>query len=216
MVACSKSALVSGLFGLMVLPSGVAAHPHVFVDTGLTVILNADGFVQGVEVSWAYDALYSMLTFEDMGLDSDYDGLLTDSEIASLTGFDLTWATGFDGDLYLETSGVPIALGAPEGRGVTIEEARIVSTHYRPLVTPVEAQDVTLRAYDPTFYTAYDLTRGVTVQGGCAAQITPADLDKAYTLVDELLYAMPATEAEDSFPEVGAAFADTIVIQCTD
>jgi ABC-type uncharacterized transport system substrate-binding protein len=192
------------------------AHPHVFIDTGLKVVLSDDGLVQGVEVSWAYDALYSMLTFEDMGLDSDYDGRLNANEIRFLTGFDLNWVDDFQGDLYLETAGAPIALGAPEGRGLQIEDARIVSTHYRPLVQPVAASGVILRAYDPTFYTAYDLTRGVTVEGGCAVEITPANLDEAYTLVEEMLYAMPASDGEDVFPEVGEAFADTVVIQCTE
>ncbi len=216
MLPIARSALWAGLFGLAVSPCVAMAHPHVFVDTGLKIILGSDGFVQGVEVSWGYDALYSMLTFEDMGLDSDYDGFLTDAEIVTLAGFDLNWRPGFEGDLFLEVAGVPVALGAPEGRGVQIEDARIVSTHYRPLVTPVAARELVLRAYDPTFYTAYDLTRDVTVEGACTVIVTPADLDEAYTLVEELLYAMPTSEVEDNFPAVGKAFADTVVIQCTD
>ncbi len=216
MVPRVRTIVFGGLLGLFLSPGVAVAHPHVFVDTGLKVILSADGLVQGVEVSWAYDALYSMLTFEDMGLDADYDGQLTDAEVGTLAGFDLNWIPGFEGDLYLEAAGVPVALGDPEGRGLQIEDARIVSTHYRPLVTPVDARDVVLRAYDPTFYTAYDLTRGVAVEGGCAVEVTPADLDKAYTLVEELLYAMPTSEVEDNFPAVGEAFADTVEIQCTD
>jgi len=204
------------VFALALSPGVATAHPHVFVDTGLKVILSADGLVQGVEVSWAYDALYSMLTFEDRGVDTDYDGVLTDAEVVSLTGFDLKWIDGFEGDLYLELAGATLALGAPEDRGVQIEDARIVSTHYRPLVEPVAAGGMILRAYDPTFYTAYDLTRGVTVDGACAAEITPADLDAAYTLVEELLYAIPTSEVEENFPQVGKAFADTVVIQCTE
>ena len=204
-----------GLLALMLSCGSAAAHPHVFIDTGLKVVLTDDGRVAGIEVSWAYDQLYSMLTFEDMGLDSDYDGQLKENEVAFLTGFDLNWVEGFEGDLYLEVGGQPIALGAPQGRGLVIEDARIVSTHFRPLAEPVKASGLVLRAYDPTFYTAYDLTRGVSVDDGCVAQVTPADLDKAYTLVEEMLYAMPANAAEDNFPEVGAAFADTVVIQCT-
>ncbi|MCE8008430.1 DUF1007 family protein [Aestuariivita sp.] len=205
---------MAGLTCLMLWPVAGAAHPHVFVDTGIKLVLDDQGQLAGVEVSWAYDALYSMLTFEDMGLDNDYDGRLNSAELGFLNGFDLNWVEGFEGDLHLEAAGVPIALGAPEGRGVTVEDARIVSTHYRPLVNPTEADGLILRAYDPTFYTAYDLTRGVTAGEGCRAEVTPADLDAAYTLVEEMLYAMPAADAEESFPEVGAAFADTVVIRC--
>jgi ABC-type uncharacterized transport system substrate-binding protein len=209
-----RSFCVAGLLGLG-LPGVGSAHPHVFVDTGLRVILDDQGRIAGVEVSWTYDALYSMLTFEDMGLDNDYDGRLDAHELSFLNGFDLNWDAGFEGDLYLEAQGQSLALGRPEGRGVAVQDAQIVSTHYRPLVEPVAANGVILRAYDPTFYTAYDLTRGVEVQGACTAEITPADLDAAYTLVEESLYALPADQAEAAFPEVGAAFADTVVISCS-
>ena len=154
MIPRVRSAVKIGLFGFLLSPLPAAAHPHVFVDTGLKVILNGDGQVKGIEVSWAYDALYSMLTFEDMGLDNDFDGRLNDNEVAFLTGFDLNWVEGFEGDLYLEHAGAPVALGPPEGRGLVIEDARIVTTHYRPVLRPVLASEVVLRAYDPTFYTA--------------------------------------------------------------
>ena len=216
MTARHAALAATALIGVMWSPASAIAHPHVFVDTGLKIIRNADGLVEGIEVSWTYDTLYSMLTFEDMGLDSDYDGRLNDAELGFLTGFDLNWVEGFAGDLYLEAGGAPIGLGAPEGRGLVVEDARIVSTHYRPLPEPIAADGLVLRAYDPTFYTAYNLGGGVSVDDGCAAEITPADLDAAYTLVEELLYATPAADAEDQYPEVGEAFADTVVIQCTE
>jgi ABC-type uncharacterized transport system substrate-binding protein len=97
---------------------------------------------------------------------------------------------------------------------VKVHDGQIVTTHFRPLAEPVTADGLILRAYDPTFYTAYDLSGGVTVTGGCAAQVTPADLDRAYSLVEELLYALPSDQVEEAFPEVGEAFADTVVIRC--
>lgn len=215
MWARAKNPLKAGLFGLMLSPAAVAAHPHIFIDTGLTIVLNDQGEVTGVEVVWAYDALYSMLTFEDMGLDNDYDGRLDEAELGFLNGFDMNWVEGYEGDLFLEAAGDRIALGPPEPRGLIVEEARIVTTHFRPVVAPVSADGLIVRAYDPTFYTAYDLTRGVRAEGACAVQVTPADLDAAYTLVEEMLYAMPSADLEDAFPEVGEAFADTVVVRCT-
>jgi len=207
--------LKAALLALVLIPTSAVSHPHVFVDTGLKVIVGTDGRVEGVEVSWAYDALYSLLVFEELGLDQDYDGTLTDVEIASLSGFDLKWVAEYKGDLYLEAGGVAVELAAPVDRGVVIEDARIVSTHYRALTAPLSPNGLILRAYDPTFYTAYELTRGVSVDANCAVDVTSADLDAAYTLVEEMLYVMPARPGEDVFPEVGEAFADTVVIECT-
>ncbi len=195
-------------------PVAGAAHPHIFIQTALTLVIDETGHATGVEVRWAYDELYTMLTFEDLRLDSDYDGELTAEELQFLDGFDLNWIEGFEGDLYLTAGEVSVRLGAPEGRGVKVHNGQIVTTHFRPLAEPVTAEGLVLRAYDPTFYTAYDLSGGVTVTGGCAAQVTPANLDRAYSLVEELLYATPADQVEDAFPEVGEAFADTVVIRC--
>ena len=196
-------------------PSMAAAHPHVFVDTGLRIVLDDAGYLRGVEVSWTYDALYSLLTFEDLALDPDYNGVLEAEELAKLDGFDLAWAEGFEGDLFLEKAGVKLTLGPPEGRGVAVgQDGRISSRHFRPLADPLLADGVVLRAFDPGFYTAYDLTGGVEVSGACVAQITPADLDAAYTLVEELLYALPTDQVEEAFPKVGAAFADRVELTC--
>ena len=202
-------ALVAGLG-----PVAAAAHPHIFIQTALTLVVDDQGRATGVEVRWAYDELYTMLTFEDMQLDSDYDGRLTEDELKFLDGFDLQWVEGFEGDLYLTRGETPVRLGPPEGRGVKVTDGQIVTTHFRPLADPAPAEGLVLKAFDPTFYTAYDLSGGVTVTGGCVAEVTPADLDRAYDLVEQMLYAMPADQAEDAFPEVGEAFADTVVIRC--
>ncbi|MEX0310131.1 MAG: DUF1007 family protein, partial [Tateyamaria sp.] len=47
------------------LAAPVAAHPHVFVDTGLKVIVDEAGVFQGVEVTWSYDDFYSLLLLSD-------------------------------------------------------------------------------------------------------------------------------------------------------
>ena len=204
------------LTAVVAAPIGAAAHPHVFVETGLRIDIDAAGMVQGVEVRWTYDELFTMLTFEDRGLDSDYDGTLNPQEIAFLTGFDLNWIEGFEGDLYVSSASEQIALGAPVGRGLSVDGAKITSVHYRPLAQPVQADGLLLMAFDPTYYTAYDLTGGAAIEGPCAANVSPPDLDAAYSRLEELLYATPTSVAEDRFPEVGEIFAARVRLTCSD
>lgn len=187
------------------------AHPHVFVETGLTLVADDAGRLIGVEVSWTYDDFYSLLLLEDMGLDPEGDGELTVEELTTLDGFDLNWIEGYLGDLYLTAGNASVELGRPEGRGTEVVAGRIVTRHFRAF-SPLEGA-VTVKAYDPTFYTAYDLEGGVTVPEGCDLKVQPADLDRAYTMVEEALYGKPATE-DDAFPEVGEAFADTVEVTC--
>ena len=194
-------------------PVAAAAHPHVFVETGLALVVDDKGRVTGIEVSWRYDELYSLLVLEDLALDEDYDGKLTDEELARLNGFDLNWVEGFAGDLYLLQGEETLALGPPEGRGTTFDAGQITSRHFRPVSGGAADAPWLIQAYDPTYYTAYDLSLGVTVPEGCAVTVTPADLDRAYTLVEEALYGQPA-DPEGNFPEVGEAFADKVELTC--
>mgnify|MGYP000462819759 CR=1 FL=1 len=109
---------------LSLLPAAQAvAHPHVFVDTTLRVVLDDNQRVTGIELHWAYDEFFTLMLLEDMGLDPDGDGVLTEDELAILQGFELdNWPEDFEGDIYLYGDGSKLALGTPEPRGVTVED----------------------------------------------------------------------------------------------
>ncbi|MEP1588727.1 MAG: DUF1007 family protein [Tateyamaria sp.] len=199
-------------FGLCVAPTLGAAHPHVFIETAVRAVVDEDGTFKGVEVTWTYDDFYSLLLFADMKLDSDADGSLRPDELAQLEGFDLNWVEGYEGDSYALRDGVPVALGEPQSRGVNVENGRIISSHFRAADAP--ASGVVIKIYDPTFYTAYEIVGQVEVDGPCTASVEPANLDEAYSYVEELLYATPASQAQDEFPEVGDRFADTVMLSC--
>ena len=203
---------LSCVFCLSVAPIGAAAHPHIFVDTQLRLVVGPDGTAEGVEITWTYDDFYSLLLLSELGLDNDGDGRLDPTELTRLDGFDMNWMEGYHGDTFATRDGTPVELGPPEGRGVSVDRGLITSTHFRSLSGP--ADGLVVKAYDPTFYTAYDLKGDVTVDGPCNAKVVPADLDAAYSMVEELLYAMPASEAEAQYPEVGEAFADTVTVTC--
>jgi ABC-type uncharacterized transport system substrate-binding protein len=207
---------VTGLLSLTVLclpgaaPKALA-HPHVFVDTELRVFVE-QGDAVAVEVTWTYDDFFSLLIFEDMGLDPDGDAELTRDELATLRGFDLeVWPEGFEGDLYAYHGGEKIELGFPEVTGIAVEDGRIVSRHVRTLPN-LPAERLQLRQYDPTYYVAYTLTRPVRVEGGCRATISPHDPEKAEQAVAEELGTIP----EDMFEQmlVGVHFADRVGFEC--
>ena len=193
-------------------PMIAQAHPHVFIDTTLRAVVDADGTFKGLEVLWSYDDFYSLLIFADLGMDSDGDGRLRDDELARLDGFDLQWVECYDGDSYARQNGVPVALGPPEARGTRVEGGRIITTHFRAADAP--AAGLEIKAFDPTFYTAYALVGQIEVEGPCTAMIEPADLDAAYSRLEELLYATPEADATDYYPEVGESFADTVLLSC--
>lgn len=195
------------------LPGLAPAHPHIFVDTTLRVVVDDAGNLEGVEISWTYDDFYSLLILADMGLDPDGDGSLSKAELAQLQGFDMNWQPGYAGDTHATRAGTALRLGPPQPGAVSVQRGLITSRHFRAASGPADGVEV--KAYDPTFYTAYALIGGVSVSGGCEADVIPADLDAAYTLVEELLYALPASQVEAAYPEVGESFADTVTVSCS-
>ncbi|MEC9104101.1 MAG: DUF1007 family protein, partial [Pseudomonadota bacterium] len=95
MAGLAALSLAAGLW-----PGQAQAHPHVFVDTALTVELDAEQRITAVTVTWVYDDFYSLLVLQDMGLDEDADGILAPGELAQLDGWDMKWIEGYAGDLY--------------------------------------------------------------------------------------------------------------------
>ena len=191
----------------------LGAHPHIFVDTALRLVIDESGQATAVEVTWRYDDFYSLLILQDRGLDMDADGALTEAELPEIQKWDLAWMEGYAGDLYVkDAAGGDVALGPPEDLGTTVTDGRIESRHRRAL-GPVAADGLVLRAYDPEFYTAYDLTLGVTATAGdCSADVVRPEEDDSYREAEAIMAEFPEDAME--VPLLGHLFAETVTIAC--
>lgn len=203
----------------LALPAPALAHPHVWVDTRIEVILNDANQATGVRIGWTYDDLYSLYIVGDMGLDPDWDGALTPEEEAQLAGFDMKWESGFAGDTYALQGGRALDLSAPQDWTAGYAEGRISSTHLRLFAEPVPLGEVPLilQVYDPGYYVAYSIPFDPVLTGGqgCSAQVFVPDLDAA----DEELKAAleeytPDIDLEAEFPAIGAAYAEEVRVTC--
>ncbi|UWR02223.1 DUF1007 family protein [Ruegeria conchae] len=201
------------------LPFPVLAHPHVFIDTGLEFVVDEAGNLTHVRVTWAYDEFYSLLVLEDMRLDQDGDGVLTEAEEKFLSGFDAQWVEGYNGDLVIRMGETVIPLSGPLEPQATTEDARIVTTHLRSVEgTPVPASDLSIKAFDESFYTAYEVTRPVTVSGPVICQIdrSDPDIDAELAQMQAFLRTLDADYdlEENDIPLVGEKFATEIRLSC--
>ncbi|WP_423211767.1 DUF1007 family protein [Paracoccus yeei] len=206
---------------LSVLSLGKAeAHPHVFIDTGLTFRFDGAGRLGAVSVIWAFDDFSSMLMIEDMEMDKDGDGSLTDDEIARLTAMFSDWPEDFAGDLYLTHDGKPVALSGPLDVGVRFQQGRIVVTHLRALLDRINPgkDGIEAQVYDPTYYTFYDLAGAPRINGrdDCRVQIEKADIAAAQRKYGDELAKLTNDEIMDQgkYPDVGGDFADDMRLEC--
>ena len=205
---------------LCLLASPLAAHPHIFVDTGLEVVVDAEGRVTHLRVTWEYDELYTLLITEDYGVDQDYDGVLSPADREIITGFDMNWVAGFNGDLEVAMDGQPVELSGPADVTTDLVEGKLVTTHLRTVAGDVALTQgvLSLRPYDVTYYTAYEVNRAVIVTGrnGCGIDRKLPDIDAALAQTQEELAALPTDADAEAmgFPEIGARFATEIRISC--
>lgn len=197
-------------FVVLSLAQPLAAHPHVFVDTALDLVVNDAGQVIAVDVSWTYDDFFTLLILEDMGLDPDRDGVLNGAELVRLKGFDLIeWPADFEGDLYLSQGDAPVALGLPVALDVSIADGKITAIHRRSLAR-IAIQDLVVQQFDPTYFVAYTV-RSFATPKGCDAHRTPATPSDADRALAEAL----ATD-ETGPIDLGVHFADTFTLTCLD
>jgi Protein of unknown function (DUF1007) len=160
------------------------AHPHVFIDTSVSAILDAEGRLTGVRLRWDYDALVSMVVAEDKSADADMDGTISAAEAAALDGFDMTWVEGFDGDtfLYQDEVLVPLVPGPQDWvTGWETDDAggHLWSEHTRRLVAPVDpgAGPVSIVVFDVSDYTAYSLTVAALAPGEAEGLASPCRIE---------------------------------------
>ncbi len=201
------------------LPVSAIPHPHVYIDTGLEFIVDETGQLTHVRVTWVYDEFYSLLVLEDLKLDQDADGVLSEAEQKVLTGFDMQWVAGYNGDLVIAAGGTPVSLTGPSEPSATTEDGRIVTTHLREVESGgVSAADLSAKPFDETFYTAYEVTRPVTISGpdGCQIDRREPDIDGQLAQMQAFLLTLDADVdlEENDIPLVGESFATEIRVSC--
>ena len=210
--------LLTFMFALLATP--LWAHPHVFVDVGIEVVLDDKTRVTHVRVTWAYDDFYSLLIAEDRDMDKDGDGALTQEEEARLNGFDANWVPGYEGDVYLTIDEQPLVMSGPMKATATMVDGRIVSSHLREVTgTPALSTDtLVVKAYDPSYYTAYELTLPIKVTGHEGCSIVRHDPDNQAELAKMQAFLMTLSAEtnleENDIPMLGENFASELRVSC--
>lgn len=204
---------------MVALAPAAQAHPHVFVDTTIEILVDDQNRATALRIGWSYDDLTSLQIIADRGMDPDFDGVLTPEEQAQINGFDMDWPEGIPGDTYALIGETALDLSRPVEWTTDYRDARLISTHLRRLAQPVALgpdQPLVVQAYDSGYYTAYTITHASVTGGtGCTTSLWEPDPEAAS---DELKAALaeltPDQDAELQFPAVGAAFADEVRLTC--
>lgn len=199
-------------------PQGALAHPHVFVDTTIEVIVTDKGAARGVRITWVYDPLTTLMMLEGQALDLDFDGQLTAEETAQLQGFDMNWPPGFAGNTYALMGGAPIKLGPPTEISADYIGETLSSTHARYFPEPVEVgkTPLVIQSYDPEYDTAYFVVDArLDGPDRCTITVYTPDLSEADIATQATLELLgPEVDISANFPLIGAAYAEEARVTC--
>ena len=61
--------------------NNLSAHPHVFIDTSVTVVFDQKG-ITGFRIEWEFDEMFSAMIIQDF--DEDYDSSFSSAEIENI------------------------------------------------------------------------------------------------------------------------------------
>jgi len=114
----------------------------------------------------------------------------------------------------------PLALSGPLEPTATTEAGRIVSTHLRAVTGGGvgAGAPLSLRPYDESYYTAYEVARPVTMSGrdDCLLERFEPDIDGQLAEMQQMLLRIDADAdlEEMDIPLIGAEFATEIRVTC--
>ena len=194
------------------------AHPHVFVNAQAGFQIDAEQRLQALRISWRYDAFTTLFLFDALDLDSDSDGQLNDSDLATVAAAETDWPADYNGDVNLAVAGKQWQLSQPQNAAANMIDGEIIVSFDLTLVSPadISGQSASLRLYDPAFYYAYSVTVDSDSQntdGPCEVTAIPFEPDEAEAETLLTLATLSREETPDE-PDIGARFADEILLTC--
>ena len=193
-------------------------HPHAFIDGGVDFVMDADGRLQELAVTWHYDPFETLYTLSAFEIPLNAEGGLDEADRLELVRRLGEWPEDFDGSAHLSVDDVAVSLQWPEGVDAHLVDGRILMTFTRSLEIPLEVRgrDVEVGFYESTYFFDFTVTLSPEVRGAdgqCAARVIPFELDQQLARFQTMLLALDREETPET-ENVGALFADWIVLSC--
>ena len=196
----------------------VEAHPHVFVDGGLSFSLNEKVELRALHITWLFDEFETLYLLSSTKIKLTDDGKLPPEAWDALRSEIGTWPASFSGSAHLSVAGKPIALEYPVGFKVRMVNTRLELTFTRSLPQPLPLLGIQLNAafYESSFFYDFSITQPPVFfgdTGDCIADVISFSPDDQSAKVRSKLLDL-SREEDAGIPNVGALFADRIIVQC--
>jgi ABC-type uncharacterized transport system substrate-binding protein len=143
---------LGALLAALAVTSPAGAHPHVFADHTITVIVDPEG-LEGLHFEWTFDEMFSsMIAFT---FDTDKDKRFSASEVKAVEQRHFGNLKDFNFFVHLRVNDKPVAVTAYKDFRVTLAKGQVVYAFTVPVKAAEGMLDVAVE--DPTYYAAFAL-----------------------------------------------------------
>lgn len=172
--------LIALIIGFSSVHCGTAsAHPHVFVDCRLSLLVEGDTLKE-ISMEWEFDSIFSSFILEDYDL--DHDGTLSSEELKAYEKILLEELPVVDFFSYCRTDGKIWPVQKVKALKVTYEDPSVFMKIDIPLGVTIGKKEtiVGITVYDIEYYLSfrYGPDNEVSLRGG-------ENLDIQYDIVDD-------------------------------
>lgn len=170
---------------LVLATTGVAnAHPHVWVEANMEVVLNKKAEFTKLRHVWRFDEVFSSTIIFDF--DTNADGKLGEEELNELTSTVQKSIADYDFYTALRSGNDVIEFYEPEKINAYYDNNQLIMFFEVNPAKPYNLKEQALRisASDTSFYVAFDFTEeNVKLSGAehvCNTEVINPDFDKLY------------------------------------
>ncbi len=163
--------------------SPVHAHPHVFAQAKMSLVLSANGTVEKLSHHWVFDDLFTSTVLVEF--DKNQDLKLDADELKEVQNTIVDSIGDYNYFQTIQNNGADVKMSRPPNLTATIEDQTlvIVFDSVPEKILPLHGK-VSFGIYDPTFYTAIDFVEdgdinAPTLPAGCTALVVRPDPEEA-------------------------------------
>lgn len=208
--------IFAGLAGLAISVAPASAHPHVFAEANLEIVVDADSNVEALRHVWRFDDLFSSTVLIEFDMNADLE--MDISELEAVGAVIHESLAEFDYFQFVTLDGRDIEMLPPDQIIADFQDSQLIILFESRPAQPLKlAGTAGFGVYDPTFYTALDFYDDASLSvpalpAGCQRSVIRPDPDEAIAMNQQSL-----TEAFFDDPagnDLNKIFATRLELTC--
>jgi len=205
--------LVLPLLAALLAAQTALAHPHAWIDLRSRVLLDEEGRVHALELSWLFDDYYTVLVAEELesGGDptQDYLDQIAERNLSNLREYDYFTAVTYDGERQ--------SVGEVLRYETELHDKRLWMRFEVPFDEPLDpkAGDLTFAVYDPTYWIEILHLEGEPIFfAGEGADECFGEIIQPNPTIEEVTLANALDQDETAGDGLGELFTETVAVRC--